>query len=539
MNPRRRYDPDGRHRRERKPGAGCAAGLLWLALPLALALSYWMLRGTLAASNGTGTAPEPSRAAVMTVTPAPASPTGPASATPAPSEEPPLPTSTLLPEPSPSPTAIQTAVPTEYYVTQSGDTLPALAARFGVNPADILPVDKAGLRGGTILASGQMLIIPQVLAETGPGDKIIPDSEMVFSGAAAGFSPQQFAVEKGGYLARYSGSADGAAARGGDVVLAAARDHSINPRLLVALLEYQSGWVTDPSDQSRERAYGYTHPYLSNLNSQLTWATSQLAIGYYGWRTGRLTELTFPDGSKLRLDPTLNAGTVAVQYFFAQTLNRPEWDTAVGPGGLPATYSAFFGDPFARAFDPLLPAGLTQVPLELPFARGTTWYFSGGPHGAYDTAGARAALDFAPPASESGCAESSTWVTAAAAGLVVRSYLGAVIVDLDGDGREATGWNILYLHVATRDRVKAGTFVETGDKLGHPSCEGGRATGTHVHIARKYNGEWIPADGVIPFILSGWVAAPGPGDYLGTLTREGQTVEACTCTAAWTAVSHR
>jgi LasA protease len=94
----------------------------------------------------------------------------------------------------------------------------------------------------------------------------------------------------------------------------------------------------------------------------------------------------------------------------------------------------------------------------------------------------------------------------------------------------------LYLHIAAKDRVKAGTIVERGGHVGHPSCEGGRATGTHLHIARKYNGEWIPADGPVPFTMSGWVAGPGKGEYYGTLTRDGVVVEACTCTAAWTAV---
>jgi hypothetical protein len=123
------------------------------------------------------------------------------------------------------------------------------------------------------------------------------------------------------------------------------------------------------------------------------------------------------------------------------------------------------------------------------------------------------------------------------AGLVVRSEFGSVLLDLDGDGREATGWVILYLHIAEKERVKAGTFVETGDRMGHPSCEGGVATGTHVHVARKYNGEWIPADSLIPFDLSGWVAHQGKGEYFGTLTRDGVTIEACTCTAAWTAIT--
>ena len=61
------------------------------------------------------------------------------------------------------------------------------------------------------------------------------------------------------------------------------------------------------------------------------------------------------------------------------------------------------------------------------------------------------------------------------------------------------------MHVAERT-VYLGTWVENNTPLGHPSCEGGQATGTHVHIARKYNGEWLAADGPLPMVLSGWIA---------------------------------
>jgi LasA protease len=82
-----------------------------------------------------------------------------------------------------------------------------------------------------------------------------------------------------------------------------------------------------------------------------------------------------------------------------------------------------------------------------------------------------------------------------APGLVVRSDFGAVVVDMDGDGYAGTGWAITYMHLETRDRVAIGTQVKTGDPLGHPSCEGGFSNGTHVHIARTYNGRWVAADG--------------------------------------------
>jgi murein DD-endopeptidase MepM/ murein hydrolase activator NlpD len=119
---------------------------------------------------------------------------------------------------------------------------------------------------------------------------------------------------------------------------------------------------------------------------------------------------------------------------------------------------------------------------------------------------------------------SNHWVVASAPGLVVRSENGLVVVDLDGDGYEQTGWNIIYLHMATSQRIAVGTWVETGDRLGHPSCEGGIATGTHLHMARKYNGEWVPAEGPLAFVLSGWKAKAGSIVNSGWLIKDNQVV---------------
>jgi hypothetical protein len=101
-----------------------------------------------------------------------------------------------------------------------------------------------------------------------------------------------------------------------------------------------------------------------------------------------------------------------------------------------------------------------------------------------------------------------------------------VIIDLDGDGHEQTGWNVLYMHIADAERVSSGAWLEVDDPIGHPSCEGGTSTGIHVHIARKYNGEWIAADGPLPFVLSGWVAYAGKKDYLGELKKGDQVAVA-------------
>jgi hypothetical protein len=50
-------------------------------------------------------------------------------------------------------------------------------------------------------------------------------------------------------------------------------------------------------------------------------------------------------------------------------------------------------------------------------------------------------------------------------------------------------------------------------------------------MARKYNGEWIPADGPVPFVLDGWVSGGLGREYDGTLSNGEQALEACSCRA--------
>ena len=76
--------------------------------------------------------------------------------------------------------------------------------------------------------------------------------------------------------------------------------------------------------------------------------------------------------------------------------------------------------------------------------------------------------------------------------------------------------------------------LRAGSAHSLPDRPGSRATAAHLHLARKYNGEWVPADGYAPLVLSGWVARFGSGPYRGTLTRGDHVVEACACATAAT-----
>jgi murein DD-endopeptidase MepM/ murein hydrolase activator NlpD len=190
---------------------------------------------------------------------------------------------------------------------------------------------------------------------------------------------------------------------------------------------------------------------------------------------------------------------------------------AIGPDGFIMTYQRLFGDPWS--IEPHLPGSLVQPEMSLPYRRDEIWAFTGGPHTGWGSMAPWSALDFAPPSDVTGCFETDVPTTAVADGVVVRDGEGMLVLDLDGDGDEHTGWVVFYLHISDRDRAKVGTVVKAGDPLGYPSCEGGRSTGTHIHIARRYNGEWMVADGVVPFVLSGWRPERGNEPYEGWLVK--------------------
>ncbi|MGD2177731.1 MAG: LysM peptidoglycan-binding domain-containing protein [Anaerolineae bacterium] len=428
------------------------------------------------------------------------------------------------PTPNPTPVGYGESTGVELYTVQPGETLSLIAAVFGCSVEEIVVAND--LVSADSIAAGQRLRIPTIATEMGPSLKLIPDSEMVYGPAAIHFDLQSFVVRQGGYLAGYTEQVDGDLRTGPEIVQIVSQRFSVGPRVLVVLLEMQSGWVTEAQPGGETLAYpmGHVQAYQEGLFHQLSWAAVRLNEGYYGWKRGDRGTVRLTDGTRVGLSPQLNAGTVGVQNCLAELASRwGEWLAMVGADGFLATYEHLFGNPFAYTVDPLVPRDLRQPELRLPWPSGETWYYTGGPHGGWGTGSGRAALDFVPGGKMLGCAPAPDWVTAAAPGLVLRSENGQVVVDLDGDGFEQSGWVLLYLHVHNQERVEEGTWLEQGQRVGHPSCEGGAADATHLHFARRYNGEWIPAgSGACPMILSGWTAHDGTMPYDGTMTRDGE-----------------
>jgi len=416
------------------------------------------------------------------------------------------------------------------YVVQPTDILSAIAERFGVTLEELIAANQ--LIDPNQLEVGQILLIPPQSPESlGPAFKILPDSELVNGPYAIFFDVAAFIDSQPGYLKHHQEEVDQDFLSGAEIVARVATEYSVNPKLLLALLELQSGWLSDPNPRTSSLDFPMGKPdvWRSGLYRQLSWAADNLNKGYYDWKAGSASGWRTSDGMFIPASPSINAGTAGVQYLLALLYPEDEWRHLVRENGFFAMYTQLFGYPFDLAIEPLVPDDLSQPGMQLPFEPGVPWVYSGGPHGGWGTGSAWSALDFAPRGDLLGCNESTDWVVAVADGLIVRAENGAVVQDLDRDGYEQTGWTVLYMHVSQNQRVQVGETVQAGDRLGHPSCEGGIATATHLHLARRYNGEWIPASGVVPFVMDGWVSISDGVLYDGTLQREGQSVEACEC----------
>lgn len=425
------------------------------------------------------------------------------------------------------------------YTAQTGDTLPALALRFNTSVDEILAANTFIPREATTMPPGMPIKIPiYYRALWGSAFHILPDHAFVNSPTGSGFNTAAFVATQPGWLKSYRAYVGGEWKSGAELVDYAAVNYSINPRLLLALLEYQGGALTQAEPTAQKNILGLYRPFWDSHYLQIVLAANTLNNGYYAWRAGTLTEFEDDADILIRPDPWQNAGSVALQYYFSRMLTGEKYQLAISSDGLYKTYESLFGNPWEDAFE-LIPGSLQQPEMLLPFPAYQTWNFTGGPHTGWGTGAPFSALDFAPPSEQSGCipAKPENFATAVADGLVVRSALDGVALDLDKDGDERTGWVVFYLHLATDERVPLGSNLKAGDKIGYPSCEGGRSTGTHIHIARKYNGEWILADGPLPFILSGWIPHSGTDAYQGTLTKGGLTVIACECGDAYTSIS--
>ena len=416
-----------------------------------------------------------------------------------------------------------------FYVMGAGDKFSKIAEEFGGSEDDLRKLNEVDTNdwfyNGSIIR-----IRPESEGHSGYSFDILPEAELVNSPNSIGFDLSAFVYGFNGFLASYAEDITGLDDKvervmtGIEIVDKVSSDYSVNSRLLLALIEYQTTWVTNPNppEWTREKTFGLGNSDCETFYCQLAWAADRMNWGYYSWKQSEISHLRTQDNQLIKIDSNVSAGTVGVQNYFAFYHDFTYWEKAVASTGIAQTYRTFFDDPFSQGIEVAVPMGLTQPQWTLPFEENILWVYTGGPHAGWGNGTNLAALDFAP-AGGTGCYDSDRWVVSVSDGVIVDLDEGLVLVDVDVDGLMQTGWTIQYMHIAEAvESHQIGEVLKQGDRIGHPSCEGGYSTGTHVHVARMFQGEWMDAGGPVPFVLDGWQAYSVYGKYDGYLQKGNQ-----------------
>jgi hypothetical protein len=295
--------------------------------------------------------------------------------------------------------------------------------------------------------------------------QILPDGLFINGPAQVGFDTARFVAEQPGWLRNYTEYAYDGKRTGAEIVDSVAQNFSLSPRLLLVLLEYLSAALSQPDQPEHVQQYplGIKDRSRTGLYLQLIAAADMLNNDYYSWRIGKLTSFEHMDGRLERPDPWQNAATVALQLYFSRLYDYQAYSMAISQDGVAQVYQKLFGDPWVVETSHI-PGSLVQPEFALPFEPGLEWALTGGPHTAWGQGEPLAALDFAPGAMKGGCTPTEEWATAVAPGVVTRSELGTVILDLDGIMMSVPVGYLLFSYRHRTARL-CGVQLKTGDPV--------------------------------------------------------------------------
>ena len=189
----------------------------------------------------------------------------------------------IVPTPIPAPTSGRPEyAPGELvdYTAQSGDTIAALAKRFNTTEKEIMEANPIIPNDATTMPQGLPMKIPiYYLPLWGTAFQSIPDSAFVNGPSQIGFSSTAFVASSNGWLRNYRVYAGGEMRSGGEMVDYISVNYSVSPRLLLALLEYQTGALTRPEAPPGKFALGLRRTFYDGIYLQLVLAANTLNTG--------------------------------------------------------------------------------------------------------------------------------------------------------------------------------------------------------------------------------------------------------------------
>jgi len=269
--------------------------------------------------------------------------------------------------------------------------------------------------------------------------------------------------------------------------------YSINPKVVLALMEIKSGLMSAPSQEKLQAPFAQLST-ATGFAGQLRDVLQQLSQRFYGFEAYQrrhakdIGDLNGASAALLGLlqdansEPVLLTRTPPLQAFtqhFAQLFSTP-------PEQLRNAESS---REMALAANALPPSNM----LQLPWYQGYSWK-SNGAHSHTGSGSPYSSIDVSYDWPGWGA---STYSVAAAHGGRV-SVLSRCQVRVTN----ANGWATNYYHM-DNIRVTNGEIITANTKLGNYAgnrntalCEGGSSTGPHLHFSLLYNGRYVSLQGV-------------------------------------------
>jgi LasA protease len=285
---------------------------------------------------------------------------------------------------------------------------------------------------------------------------------------------------------------------------------SISPRVLLALMEQQSGVLRNANLSAKQLAKPFGKlSAKADFAGQLQDVADQLATRVY----------SAPSHSEAAEFSNRQAPS-ALDFLFESAKPQALSDAqALQQQGAAQQFNDIYQQLFAVEFsavssqteqqqaadqqtmdDPVILAGPANGFLQFPFPTGQSWHVGGAHTNTGSGNYPMSSLDMSQGGGW-GSNQSGRWVAASAAGSFKRhSSCFAEVV-------HSGGWSTTYYHLMNI-QYNTGASVSKNTKIANPAntqpqalCNGGASTGPHQHWSLKQNGSWTHLNGVY---VSGW-----------------------------------